>query len=68
MREAAGVGLLVVGVLGCLLPVMPGIPFLVAGAGLLGANHPLIRRSRAWMERKGWRHPDVPPDDSPPQK
>jgi uncharacterized membrane protein YbaN (DUF454 family) len=54
MREVAGIGLLVTGVFGCLLPVMPGIPFLVAGAALLGAEHPILRRSQGWLKRKGW--------------
>ena len=62
MRDIAGIGLLVIGALGCLLPVMPGIPFLLAGAGLLGANHPIVRRSRGWLERKGWWRPE---DGSP---
>ena len=64
MREAAGIGLLVIGVFGCLLPIMPGIPFLAAGVGLLGANHAIVRRGRGWLERRGW----WPRDGRPPEK
>jgi uncharacterized membrane protein YbaN (DUF454 family) len=35
--------LLALGVLGMVLPIMPGIPFLVAGAAILGPGHWLIR-------------------------
>jgi uncharacterized membrane protein YbaN (DUF454 family) len=54
LRDAAGIGLLLVGVLGCLLPVMPGIPFLIAGIGLLGSSHPIVSRGRGWLIRRGW--------------
>jgi uncharacterized membrane protein YbaN (DUF454 family) len=48
-RTAAGVSLLVVGVIGCILPVMPGIPFLVAGVAVLGTDHAIVRRGRQWL-------------------
>ena len=35
MRKIAGRSLLVLGVAGCLLPIVPGIPFLIAGAARL---------------------------------
>jgi uncharacterized membrane protein YbaN (DUF454 family) len=66
-RTVAGVGLLIVGVIGCLLPIMPGIPFLVGGVAVLGtdhaivrrgkqwlhSDHPVMRRVRGWLERRG---------------
>jgi hypothetical protein len=47
-RTALGYGLLVVGVAGVLLPIIPGSPFLIAAVALLGADHPVIR---PWKER-----------------
>ena len=46
-------GLIVVGGLGMLLPVMPGLPLLLAGLALLGWDRPLARRLRQWWAR--WR-------------
>jgi uncharacterized membrane protein YbaN (DUF454 family) len=50
----AGFGLLAVGVLGTLLPIIPGIPFLILGAALIGKDHPLIRPFAERIER--WRN------------
>lgn len=53
-------GLLILGVIGSLLPVVPGIVFFAAGIAVLGTDHvivrrfrPYIRRVRAWLERRG---------------
>ena len=40
--------LIAVGVAGVVLPLMPGVPFLIAGTALLGSDHPI---SRAVVER-----------------
>lgn len=52
-----GLILIGLGVLGLLLPVIPGIPLLVAGVALVGSNHPWIRplaaRLRVW--RRKWK-------------
>lgn len=42
-KAATGYLCLFVGVAGCLLPILPGIPFLLVGLKLLGPDHPLIR-------------------------
>ena len=48
LREMIGLLLLGVGVIGCLLPVLPGLPFVLGAVALLGPSHP---RVRPWMER-----------------
>ena len=60
IRTVIGVGLLILGVLGSLLPVVPGFVFFAAGVAVLGTDHaiirrlyPLVRRGRAWLERRG---------------
>jgi uncharacterized membrane protein YbaN (DUF454 family) len=47
-RTAIGYALLVAGVAGVLLPIVPGTPFLIAAIALLGSDHPVIR---PWKER-----------------
>ena len=52
-REAAGFALLLAGLLGLLLPVMPGAPLILAGVALLGPSHP---RVAPWLKRfEHWR-------------
>jgi uncharacterized protein YqgC (DUF456 family) len=60
VRTVAGVGLLILGVIGTLLPVVPGFVFFAAGIAVLGTDHaivrrliPYVRRVRAWLERRG---------------
>jgi uncharacterized protein len=53
LREATGFGLVVAGLLGLLLPFLPGVPLLLAGVAVLGANHPRIQPWVARIER--WR-------------
>jgi uncharacterized protein YqgC (DUF456 family) len=52
-REICGIGLVAIGVLGLLLPVLPGIPIIVAGVALLGTRHPAVRSARVWLRKKG---------------
>lgn len=35
---------LVVGIVGCIFPILPGLPFLVVSARLLGPRDPALRR------------------------
>jgi uncharacterized membrane protein YbaN (DUF454 family) len=57
IRTAAGVVLLALGVAGVVLPLMPGVPFLIAGTALLGSDHPISRavaeRLRRLRSRRG---------------
>lgn len=55
LRLLGGFVLIICGLLGLILPIIPGIPLLIAGAALLGANHPLVRpfarRFEQWRNR-----------------
>jgi uncharacterized membrane protein YbaN (DUF454 family) len=53
IRVTAGVTLIALGVIGMLLPVLPGIPLLIAGMALVAPDHPAIRRLRERLKR--WR-------------
>jgi hypothetical protein len=49
LRALCGMLLLIFGVLGVVLPIIPGIPFVIAGVALLGQNHPLVRACGKWV-------------------
>lgn len=52
-RNVFGWALLIAGAIGLALPVIPGVPLLIAGATLLGPAHPVVR---TWKARiAGWR-------------
>jgi uncharacterized membrane protein YbaN (DUF454 family) len=48
LRDMMGLFLLGVGVIGCLIPVIPGVPFLLGAAAVLGPSHPRIQ---PWVKR-----------------
>ncbi|MBM3783118.1 MAG: hypothetical protein FJW30_02100 [Acidobacteria bacterium] len=52
VRITAGIGLLIVGIIGLLLPVMPQWPFIIPGLALLGDYFPPARRLNAWIQTK----------------
>ena len=56
LKIVAGLALLAIGVAGLVLPIIPGIPLLVAGAAVLGPRHPIVRpfsvRWRLWRKRR----------------
>jgi len=52
IRQIAGWTLLAVGVAGLILPVLPGWPFLGAGALLLAPHVRLFRRFAAWIHAR----------------
>jgi uncharacterized protein YqgC (DUF456 family) len=64
VRNVCGIALLVAGILGCLLPIIPGIPLLAAGVAVLGGNHPIVRSGRGWLIRKGLWKEAAKPDDA----
>ena len=51
LREISGFVLLIAGLVGCLIPLIPGSPMVIAGAALLGADHPRIRPSIRRLEQ-----------------
>lgn len=48
-RTAAGVALLTVGAIAILIPFISGIPFLVGGVAVLGTDHAIVKRGRRWL-------------------
>lgn len=51
-RELVGWSCLVIGVLGIILPIIPGIPFLVVGLAALSTEYRWVRSLLVWMKRK----------------
>jgi hypothetical protein len=45
--------LIAAGVLAIPIPVIPGIPLIMAGAAMLGRDHPLVRSGRTWLQNQG---------------
>jgi uncharacterized membrane protein YbaN (DUF454 family) len=53
LRQIAGVLLVIVGIAGLILPIMPGWIFLAPGIALLGPDNPFVKR---WMAKgEEWR-------------
>ncbi|HTZ90493.1 MAG TPA: PGPGW domain-containing protein [Alloacidobacterium sp.] len=46
LRQGAGYTCLAAGIAGCLLPILPGVPFLFVGLGLLAIDSPWAARLR----------------------
>ena len=53
MKNLCAIALILGGVAGIVLPIIPGIPMIAAGAAMLGRDHPLIRPCRTWLQSKG---------------
>jgi hypothetical protein len=55
-RTVGGFTLIGVGMIGTLLPIIPGIPMVIAGVALVGPGHPVLRpvmtRIERWRRRK----------------
>ena len=63
LQLIGGFVLIICGLLGLILPIIPGIPLLIAGAALLGANHPLVRPFARRFEQWRKRHHRSPSTD-----
>ena len=48
-----GIALCIVGLAGTLVPIIPGVPMIIAGFALMGADHPFVRGAKARLRRWG---------------
>jgi hypothetical protein len=53
LKKISGYGFLFLGVVGAIIPILPCIPCFMAGASLLGKDHPVIHPFATRIER--WR-------------
>lgn len=73
LELAAGSGLVLLGVAGLILPVMPGWVFLIPGLVILSRHFHWARRLLDWAKEQKAKHVDPvlnknkPPDAEPPQ-
>ena len=51
-REIGGFFLLVAGMIGVVVPIIPGIPLLLAGGVLLAPKYPRIRTAMEYLRHK----------------
>lgn len=54
IRVVTGLTLIGLGMIGTLVPIIPGVPLFIAGVALAGPDHPLVRRLKERL--KQWRH------------
>lgn len=66
LREFWGIALIVAGIIGTLLPIIPGFVLIAAGVAVLGQNHFIVRRSRHWLEKKGILKPKAGTEENDP--
>ena len=52
VRLITGIGLVVLGILGLILPIMPGWIFLIPGLIILGDYFPPVKKLVEWAKRK----------------
>lgn len=52
LRVATGIGLVLLGILGLILPIMPGWIFLIPGLLILADYFPPLRRMVNWLKHK----------------
>ena len=57
IRVSTGVGLVLLGILGLLLPIMPGWVFLIPGLLILSEDFPWVKRLVEWAKEKARGHP-----------
>jgi hypothetical protein len=66
LRTAAGIGLLILAVIGAMLPILQGWVFFLAAVGVLGVDHPIIKWCRRQLNRFGiWKEKDLSPGGPP---
>lgn len=66
LRTIAGIGLLILAVIGAMLPILQGWMFFLAAVGVLGVDHPIIKWCRRQLNRFGiWKDKDFTPPTKP---
>ena len=53
VKVILGIGLCLIGLAGTLVPIIPGVPIILAGVALLGADHPIAVKIKGQFTR--WR-------------
>ena len=53
LRRICGFALIAAGLVAMPVPIMPGIPLILAGVAMLGSDHPLVRTCRTWLQNRG---------------
>jgi uncharacterized membrane protein YbaN (DUF454 family) len=56
LRPVTGILLVILGLIGLLLPIMPGWVFLIPGLVILADYFPPVRRLVEWAREKAQRH------------
>jgi uncharacterized protein YqgC (DUF456 family) len=58
LKRISAYVLLIAGVAGLAMPLLPGIPLLLVGLSLLGPEDPIRQRLSRWIKRmRGWMKP-----------
>ena len=52
LRIGAGIGLVLIGIVGLIMPIMPGWVFIIPGLIILGEYSPPIQRLVHWLKEK----------------
>jgi hypothetical protein len=53
VRNIVGIFLIILGIIGTLLPIMPGFVFFGAAVGVLGTDHAIVRWAQKHLRRFG---------------
>ncbi len=61
LKIAGGVGLILIGIVGLILPVMPGWVFIIPGLVILADYFPAVRRLVDWAKGHVEKHTRRPP-------
>ena len=52
LRISAGVGLVLIGLVGLIMPIMPGWDFIIPGLVILADHSPAVKRLLEWAKAK----------------
>ena len=60
-KRIVGTILVLVGIVGVFLPLMPGVIFIILGSALLGSNHKLVVKVKSMVSERLYRGKPEPP-------